>query len=109
VERHHTLAQLSLANESGAKKRMAAVCSQVRTLINHGILHVDLHPGNILVNPEGRVFLIDFDKARWYKNSRGLKEKYLCRWRRAVDKHGLPSFLYHKLAEELGEAKKPDD
>jgi len=81
---------------------MTAVSSQVSALIEHGILHVDLHPGNVLVNPEGRLFLIDFDKARLYKNSRGLKDKYLRRWRRAVDKHDLPPFLYYKLEEGIG-------
>lgn len=109
VERHQTLAQLSCADESAAKQRMAAVCSQVRTLIHHGILHVDLHPGNILVNPEGRVFLIDFDKARLHNNSQGLKEKYLHRWGRAVDKHALPPFLHQKLAEGIGETTNPPD
>ena len=109
VERHQTLAQISLADESTAKQHMAAVGSQVRTLIDHGILHVDLHPGNILVNPEGQVFLIDFDKARLYKNSQGLEEKYLHRWRRAVDKHDLPLLLYQKLADKNGETTKAAD
>lgn len=102
VERHQTLAQLSLADEPSARQLMTAVSSQVSALIEHGILHVDLHPGNVLVNPEGRLFLIDFDKARLYKNSRGLKDKYLRRWRRAVDKHDLPPFLYYKLEEGIG-------
>jgi len=102
VERHQTLAQLGLADESGTRQLMAAVGAQVLKLIDHGILHVDLHPGNILVNPEGRVFLIDFDKARLYKNNRGLKEKYLRRWRRAIHKHDLPPFLYHQLEKEIG-------
>ncbi|BBO80588.1 hypothetical protein DSCO28_11540 [Desulfosarcina ovata subsp. sediminis] len=114
VEGHKTLAQLCLTDEIGAGRLMTTVCVQINKLIVHGILHVDLHPGNILVNPEGRVYFIDFDKARLYKSSRGLKEKYLRRWQRAVVKHDLPASLYHRLAEEFEkiieptEPRKPD-
>ena len=107
VEGHQTLAQLSLTDEVGAGQLTVAACTQICKLIDHGILHVDLHPGNILVDVEGQVFLIDFDKARRFKNGRGLKEKYLQRWQRAVAKHDLPASLCHKLAEGLEKATRP--
>jgi predicted Ser/Thr protein kinase len=55
---------------------------------------VDLHPGNVLVTPENRLYLIDFDKARTTPvNRRRLREKYIRRWQRAVLKYRLPAFL----------------
>jgi len=46
------------------------------------------------VDPRGKVFLIDFDKARTRPQNRGqLREKYINRWRRAVVKHHLPEEL----------------
>lgn len=50
--------------------------------------------GNVLVYPEQSVYLIDFDKARHFKGSASdLRKAYICRWRRAVIKHGLPEVL----------------
>jgi aminoglycoside phosphotransferase (APT) family kinase protein len=37
-------------------------------LILNGIKHVDLHPGNVLVDGTGQVFLLDFDKAFFILN-----------------------------------------
>jgi len=66
----------------------------VEKLIRARIYHVDLHPGNVLVDANGKVSLIDFDKACIFSGPANiLRDKYLCRWRRAVIKHGLPDFL----------------
>ena len=68
------------------------------------ILHVDLHLGNVLVDSNSRVYLIDFDKARYsIQNKDKLRDKYLRRWRRAVIKHRLPeklSDLMHSCLRE---------
>ena len=97
VDRHQTLAQIGCTDEAGARRLIPAICTQVKKLIDHGILHVDLHPGNILVDSEGQVYLIDFDKARLHMDRRGLRKKYLQRWRRAVQKHDLPPALYRDM------------
>jgi 3-deoxy-D-manno-octulosonic acid kinase len=67
---------------------------QLYLLIEEGIYHVDLHPGNVLVDNNHNVYVIDFDKARcWTGPKNELRDLYLHRWRRAVIKHNLPETL----------------
>lgn len=44
------------------------VCKKILTtfseILKYGVLHGDVHPGNILVSDEGHAFLIDFAQAR---------------------------------------------
>jgi 3-deoxy-D-manno-octulosonic acid kinase len=76
--------------------------NQVVLLINQQILHVDLHPGNVLVDADGKVFLLDFDKAQKVAGKRNkLRDYYLCRWRRAVIKYNLPEVLSEMFALTL--------
>jgi serine/threonine protein kinase len=42
----------------------AAVTSKLKLLTTSGIVHGDLHPGNILINAAGDVRVVDFDWAR---------------------------------------------
>lgn len=94
VREPRTLAELSCADEARAVNAMKAVVDQVTRLIDHHILHVDLHPGNVLIGKDGRVFLIDFDKARLHcANRKRIIDTYLSRWHRAVVKHRLPRML----------------
>ena len=67
---------------------------QIAALVQNSILHVDLHPGNVVVDAAGKVYLLDFDKGSVYHGNRQkLKNRYLNRWQRAVSKHGLPNML----------------
>lgn len=75
----------------------AQVASQIRILIEEGIWHRDLHPGNILLDRRDRPHLIDFDKACYLTDQDRLKQKYRKRWRRAIHKHGLPPELEHVM------------
>lgn len=89
-----TLAKLSLTDERRAHRAMTPVTEQISRLIDHGIWHVDLHPGNVLIDHKDRVFLLDFDKGRiGQRNKRKLKNLYISRWQRAVKKHKLPKML----------------
>jgi 3-deoxy-D-manno-octulosonic acid kinase len=73
---------------------MPSVIEQISKLIEHRILHIDLHPGNIIVDKDDRVFIIDFDRGRIFNGDRNkLCKLYLQRWQRAVDKHRLPVML----------------
>ncbi|UCF90720.1 MAG: hypothetical protein JSW39_20900, partial [Desulfobacterales bacterium] len=51
-------------------------------------------PGNVVVDLQERVFLLDFDRACVYPGLKNkLRDRYLARWERAVQRHGLPPML----------------
>ncbi|MCB0355076.1 MAG: phosphotransferase [Bdellovibrionales bacterium] len=94
VEGHLTLAEVSRQNPDLLDELVPELARMVRELIQLRICHVDLHPGNVLVDDQKRVWMIDFDKAFFFKgNLETLQEQYLRRWRRAVIKHSLPDAL----------------
>ncbi len=99
-----TLSQLCSDNPQAARQVMALVTAQVRKLIKNRILHVDLHPGNILIKGSQDAYIIDFDKAVVKKQGcSGLGRRYASRWRRAVKKHRLPSFIDDTFRSGLGD------
>jgi len=78
---------------------MKALGEQLVILIQQRILHIDLHPGNVLVSPAGTVHIVDFDKAHYFRGSAStLRDLYLRRWRRAVIKHGLSPVLSEMMS-----------
>lgn len=89
-----TLAAVSTDDPGRALKILPEVIRRINRLIDIGILHVDLHPGNVLVDDQGSVFLIDFDKAKTKQcDMDRLRRRYTERWQRAVAKHDLPEEL----------------
>lgn len=50
------------------KNRIAEISTQVgriaNQILNLGIFHVDLHLGNVLIDSNNQVFIIDFDRAK---------------------------------------------
>ena len=99
-----SLMQLSLENENLARQMMKSTAEQIKKLIQNKILHVDCHPGNVIVDAKGRVFLLDFDKGRIYRgDERQLQARYFARWKRAVVKHKLPDLLIDAMRYELKE------
>jgi len=96
------LARLSGEDEKRARKAMVSVIEQISRLIDHRIMHVDLHPGNVVVDPTDRVYLLDFDKGKFYQGPKTrLRNRYINRWQRAVRKHGLPEYLTELLRSGL--------
>lgn len=94
IKQHLTLAQISLSDQNLAGILMQEVVKQISILINKNILHVDLHPGNIIVNQQNQIYFIDFDKGSIYSGSKNkLKGRYVSRWNRSVLKHKLPKIL----------------
>jgi 3-deoxy-D-manno-octulosonic acid kinase len=103
IEQQQTLARLSLTDVDRAFAVIGQIADNIATLIQNQILHVDLHPGNVLVDSNSRVYLIDFDKARYSnQNKDKLRDKYLSRWGRAVIKHRLPEMLNDLMHSCLG-------
>lgn len=91
---HKNFARLCFSKESKAMELMPLICNNIECLVKNRIFHVDLHPGNILVDGNEQPYIIDFDKARIFRGSgKRLAEKYRKRWQRAVRKHGLPDSL----------------
>lgn len=88
--------------DSDLCQAMKSLTKQVLLLVKNKILHVDLHPGNVLVEPSGKVSIIDFDKAVHYQgDERQLRDLYIRRWRRAVIKHRLSPVLSEHMALAL--------
>lgn len=106
IKNHQSFAHLSFKSETHAASAMNSLISQVAILIDHHILHVDLHPGNVLIDNANRIYLIDFDKACIYSGSKAkLARRYIARWRRAVVKHHLPPLLSQAFKEGLLELR----
>ena len=61
----------------------------LRKLHEHGIFYTDLHVKNILVEPQGKVCFIDFDKAKQYDAplSGSRRRANLYRFLRSVEKY----------------------
>ena len=89
-----TLVEVALNEPSTAADLMPLVTDQIRLLIRRRILHVDLHPGNVLIGGDGKVVLIDFDRAGVSgRSAAALAKRYVNRWQRAMDKYNLPNSL----------------
>lgn len=87
---------------------MAQVSWQVLLLIRHRMAHVDLHPGNVLVDGRNVPVLLDFDRAIMFDRSPAeLREQYHVRWTWAVAKHALPGMLSELFTRGLYD--RPDD
>lgn len=94
IQSVQSMAQLSRTAPQRAASAFGELTRQVAILIDHGILHADLHPGNVLIDDRDVVYIIDLDKAGAYWGGKAaLISKYRRRWCRAVHKHGLPPML----------------
>jgi tRNA A-37 threonylcarbamoyl transferase component Bud32 len=89
------LADLATARDIQAcQEPIEALTTQVQRMIEHHIFHIDLHPGNVVVDSSGQVYILDFDKAIVSPGSmNALRDRYVQRWRRSVIKHRLPEFF----------------
>ena len=97
-----SLAEISVSDAGRTMPLLRKLSDQLAALIESGVLHVDLHPGNVLVDGQETIYLIDFDKAVRGKYSKEeLRNQYLTRWRRAVIKHELPDELSEGLCHLL--------
>jgi len=94
IEDHISFARLSRDKKEKAVTLMPSIARNIRRLIQNKIHHVDLHPGNILIDKYDRNYIIDFDKAYYFSGSRDkLTGLYQKRWNKAVHKHRLPEVL----------------
>jgi tRNA A-37 threonylcarbamoyl transferase component Bud32 len=97
-----SLAEMSRTGSDRLAQVFPEAAEEIRRLIRLKLFHADLHPGNLLVDGSGRVFLVDFDKSRTFSGDpQSLKAGYLSRWERAVRKHRLPQAVSRMLRSEL--------
>ncbi|MBN1905755.1 MAG: hypothetical protein JW927_11715 [Deltaproteobacteria bacterium] len=102
IKNSETLASVSLKDEDRTDQLLNEITRQISILIDSGLYHVDLHPGNILVNDNNEIFIIDFHKARVFNAGKEiLKDKYFTRWKRAIKKHRLPETLNEVFSKGL--------
>jgi tRNA A-37 threonylcarbamoyl transferase component Bud32 len=96
------LVDVCAADARAADVLIPELVRQVQSLVSHRIAHIDLHPGNVHVGDDGVVYLLDFDRAlRFDGSSDELRQRYDIRWRRAVEKHGLPPVLAERFTNVL--------
>jgi 3-deoxy-D-manno-octulosonic acid kinase len=89
-----TLAEFCGQDTKRVNRIMISVLDQIDRLVECGCMHVDLHPGNILVDQNDHIYLIDFDKGYFSSaNRQKLYDTYYKRWRRSIIKHRLPTIL----------------
>jgi 3-deoxy-D-manno-octulosonic acid kinase len=103
-----SLVDVVRSGTDGVPELVDDLTRQVGLLIDRRVAHVDLHPGNVLIDEAGTVFLLDFDRATVFsKPIEELRRQYDVRWRRAVEKHGLPAILADRFSEGLSRLSLP--
>lgn len=99
---HQSLADVCVTQPDQCAHFIEKTALQAGILLQNRIHHVDFHPGNVLVNAQGTIFIIDFDKAYISRKSRSrLCRAYIKRWSRAVKKYDLPDMMIDVLSEKL--------
>jgi 3-deoxy-D-manno-octulosonic acid kinase len=102
VINHKTLVELCGEDKKRCEAALLKAADNVRKLVENGIHHVDLHPGNILVDPSDDVYIIDFDKARISPMAPAkLAAAMVKRWKRAIKKYKLPEEMAVIFEREL--------
>ena len=94
IKNHRSFTRIAMENPTNAAQFMPSISKQVRLLIKNNIFHVDLHPGNILIDAEGNPYIIDFDRARMtHLSPKKMIRRLQTRWEKALLKYHLPSTI----------------
>ncbi len=102
VENHRSFFDVAHQNPAHCQRIVGRVAAQIDLLIRNRIYHRDLHPGNVLIDENERVFIIDFDRATFTcQHPDKLRIAYLKRWKRVAKKYRLPVILTEQLADEI--------
>ncbi|PIE02014.1 MAG: hypothetical protein CSA81_09140 [Acidobacteria bacterium] len=80
--------------ESQKASIMQCLNTHFDKMVKCGIYHVDFHPGNVLIDQDHKLFIVDFDKASdWNGPMLKLRNRMKTRWNRAINKYCLDSWL----------------
>ena len=104
IPQHQTLMEICRKTQTAPLSHLEKVRIEVEKLVHARIHHIDMHPGNILVDAQDRIYIIDFDKAyEWKGDKNRLRSLMAGRWNRAISKYGLPDWLlWQNLPEDKG-------
>lgn len=95
---------ISEMGEDAFKQYCHSAGVEARKMLNAGVYHPDLHPGNVLYSNSGKIYLIDFDNAQYLGGllSRAEAQRKISqRWARACSKHFLEDFGIAPFEEGL--------
>lgn len=102
IENQRSLVDLCRDNTDLCLEALHKTAAQVALLIKNCIHHVDLHPGNVLVDNCGNTHIIDFDKAHVSPlSTKKLTDAIIKRWKRAVAKYSLPDMMAEVFERDL--------
>jgi 3-deoxy-D-manno-octulosonic acid kinase len=102
IEKARNLAELSRQDIKRVTRIMVKIIEQIERLIECRCMHVDLHPGNILVDENNDIYIVDFDKGYFSSATKQkLYDTYCKRWQRSIIKHHLPVILDEMLQKGL--------
>jgi len=94
----------TLAKRRLPEKRILALCEQIAKTLEdaheHGIVHCDLKPGNIMVTPKEQIKLLDFGLARLLRTTASAPTESL------IELHGAGTLPY--MAPEQLRGELPD-
>ena len=98
----HTLAQL-LMRSPLSFEQWRKIGRIIRRFHEAGVFHADLNAHNILIDPVGEVYLIDFDKGAMRESSQQWKNNNLLRLHRSLlkVKRLNPEFKYENSAFQV--------
>jgi len=99
IENSKNFVELCFNEKDKAVSLLPVICENIKRLIINSIHHIDLHPGNIIIDKSNKPFILDFDKTRYFSgDKRKLAKKYQQRWQRAIKKYRLPNELLGALS-----------
>ncbi len=82
-----------LAAGTSAEAELPPVADAIARLHDHGVWHADLNADNVLIDDQGKVWLIDFDRSRADVSDAGRLAGNLDRLLRSLRKHLPPRCL----------------
>ncbi len=72
-------------------------------ILNHNVFHPDLHLGNVLIQNDSKVYIIDFDKAKIFphRKRKFYALKIIKRWLHSCLRHHINKIAYNPFCEGI--------
>lgn len=92
-------------NESFLNQEINIIATEAgkiaKRIFDMGIFHVDLHLGNVLIDSQKNIFIIDFDRATHFEENQkaAVYKKMILRWLKSCKKYGMEEIAGHSFIE----------